>query len=75
MTQEVFLQELQEILRSEIPLDMDSSLDDLDGWDSMAMLAIIDLAENEFGISLDVNDFRNFNTPRDIFERLTGHGD
>lgn len=74
MTPEDFLEELQELLRTESDLTMETVLDELDEWDSVAMLAIAGIAEDDFGISLDVNDFKNFVTPRDIFDRLTSHG-
>ena len=75
MTQETFLEELQGILRTDVPLSIDYPLDELDEWDSMAMLAIVTFAEEEFQVSLDVNDFRQFETPGDIYRRLTGNGD
>ena len=75
MTQETFLEELQGILRTDVPLSIDYPLDELDEWDSMAMLAIVTFAEKEFQVSLDVNDFRQFETPGDIYRRLTGNGD
>ncbi len=74
MTQETFLEELQGILRTDVPLTVDYPLDELDEWDSMAMLAIVTFAEDEFNVSLDVNDFRKFECPGDIYRRLTGDG-
>ncbi len=74
MTQETFLEELQGLLRTDVSLSFDYPLDELDEWDSMAMLAIVTFAEEEFNISLDVNDFRKFETPGDIYRRLTEHG-
>ena len=74
MTQETFLEELKGILRTDVPLSIDYPLDELDEWDSMAMLNIVTFAEEEFNVSLDVNDFRRFETPGDIYRRLTDNG-
>ena len=74
MTQEEFLQELQDLLRTDVTLTFDTPLDELDEWDSTAMLAVISFSEDDFGISLDVNDFIGFKTPGDIYKRLTVHG-
>ena len=73
MTPDAFLRELQELLRMEAELTMDSILNELDEWDSLAMLSVVSIATNKFGISLNVNDFKNFKTPRDIFNRLLSH--
>ncbi len=74
MTFESFLIELQDLLKSETALTMETDLDEIEEWDSMAMLAVAGLAEETFGVSLDVNDFKRFQTPKDIFDRLTSHG-
>lgn len=74
MTKTEFLAELQDLLRSEDPIPWDQPLDDLEGWDSMAMLAVSSFAEDGFGIALDVDDFKGFSTPADIYGRLVGHG-
>ena len=73
MTQETFLEELQELLRTDVPLTLDYPLDELDEWDSMAMLAIVTFAEEKFHVDLGVNDFRSFETPGDIYRRLTAN--
>ncbi len=70
MTENDFLSEIQELLRTDDELTFDTELDELDTWDSVAMLAIAGFAEDEFGVSLEVTDFKNFRTVGDIYNRL-----
>ncbi len=47
-------------------LSMDTELDDIDEYDSMAKLSLIVLMEDEFGIKLTGDVIKNFQTVSDI---------
>lgn len=66
---------MQDLLGTESDLALETELYDLDEWSSMAMLNTADFAEENFSITLDVTDFKEFVTIGDIFRRLTRNGD
>lgn len=74
MTEEEFLENMQDLLGTESTLALETELYDLDEWDSMCMLNTFDFAEENFNITLDVADFKEFVTVGDIFRRLTRNG-
>lgn len=75
MTRQDFLENMQDILKADTELSWDTSLFDLDTWDSLALLATVDLIEGECGITLDVTDFKKFETLGDIFARVSKNED
>jgi acyl carrier protein len=74
LTEEEFLENMQDLLGTESTLALETELYDLDEWDSMCMLNTFDFAEENFNITLDVADFKEFVTVGDIFRRLTRNG-
>ena len=72
MTTEEFLGQLAEIL--EMPgnsLRMEDKLADLEGWNSMAMMSFIALADEHFGKTLSPRQFAPCVTVGDL-AKLTG---
>lgn len=62
-----FLLELEEIL--ELPkesLKLDTILNDLNSWDSMAKLSLIVLLSDNYETKLTNDDLKLFSTPQDI---------
>ena len=65
------LEMLEEIMDlDEGTLSMDSVLNDYDEWDSLSKLSLIAMAKQEFGIILNADKIREFNTVNDIFNFL-----
>lgn len=58
------LEDLMELEEGELSLD--SVLEDIDEYDSMAKLSLIVLMEDEFGIKLNTDVIKSFKTIGDI---------
>jgi len=58
----------------ETPLEQFSSstnFRDIDEWDSLTSLSIIAMVDEEYGVKLTGEDFRNSNTIEDIFNLVS----
>lgn len=64
-----FLEKMQDVLQMEDELTMDTVLEDLDEWDSLAMMATTAFLDKNFNLKLTFNDFKNFKTIEDIAKR------
>lgn len=58
------LQIVREVLNEDI--DMNSSVDNVASWDSMAYIAIVSYIEDEFQIKIDESNIDNFISVRNI---------
>lgn len=66
-----FLSLFQEILNSELPVELSMSLDDIPEWDSLSAMAFIALAERRFNKRLRLSDLRNKKTVEDLYGLLS----
>ncbi len=64
-----FLEKMQDVLQMEDELTMDTVLEDLDEWDSLAMMATTAFLDKNFNLKLTFNDFKNFKTIEDIAKK------
>ena len=64
-----FLEKMQDVLQMEDVLTMDTVLEDLDEWDSLAMMATTAFLDKNFNLKLTFNDFKNFKTIEDIAKK------
>ena len=64
-----FLKKMQDVLQMEDELTMDTVLEDLDEWDSLAMMATTAFLDKNFNLKLTFNDFKNFKTIEDIAKK------
>jgi acyl carrier protein len=62
-----FLELFAEIIEAEETLDLGMVLSDLDGWDSLAILSMISMVEDEFGVVIGQKDLKSMVTIGDIF--------
>ena len=62
-----FLELFAEIIEAEETLDLGMVLGDLDGWDSLAILSMISMVEDEFGVVIGQKDLKSMVTIGDIF--------
>ena len=60
---------MQDVLQMEDELTMDTVLEDLDEWDSLAMMATTAFLDKNFNLKLTFNDFKNFKTIEDIAKK------
>lgn len=64
-----FLEKMQDVLQMENELTFDTVLEDLDEWDSLAMMATMAFLDKNFNLKLTFNDFKNFKTVEDIAKK------
>lgn len=66
MTQQEFIQELEDILQCEQPLDAQTALVDMEEWDSLAFMVIIAFFDKHFEQTITFQDLKGCRTPADI---------
>ena len=64
-----FLEKMQDVLQMEDELTFDTVLEDLDEWDSLAMMATTAFLDKNFNLKLTFNDFKSFVTVEDIAKK------
>lgn len=68
MTEPEFAEAIAAELQEE-PADvtMDTKLTDLAGWDSLSMLGVVAMIDQEYGVIIEVEKLERFKVVRDIF--------
>lgn len=66
MTNEEFIKNIEEILELKTKLTLDTKLDSLDVWDSLAMLTVITFFNHTLGISPTFQEMRAVKTVSDL---------
>ena len=69
MNREEFLEEMQDVLQMEDELSFDMNLEDIEEWDSLAMMATMAFLNKEFGVKLGFSDLKNFKSIEDIAQK------
>ena len=69
--QDKFLELIRDVLEiNDRDLNMTDEFRNYVEWNSLANLSLIALLDEEYGIVIEYNEFRNLNTLFDIFERI-----
>lgn len=68
MTQEAFLARLQEEVQLDTPLKADDILAEVKGWDSVAMLTLLNVFD-EMNIDVDIDELETFRSVQDILKK------
>lgn len=63
----IFLERLTEILDTQLNLDMDIKLGNVEEWDSLGMVSFIAMADVEYGKKVIFSDLKNAQTVRDLY--------
>jgi len=75
-TQEILTQMnsiLSKVLRKkDIEVSVTTTASDVDGWDSLSHMIIIDSIEKHFGVKFKLNDIMRFNNMGDIVSNIQG---
>ena len=71
--QELFMKRMAKILNGE-DFTMESELNYLENWDSLASVDFLGMADEDFGKELDPMDVRMAGTIGDLFELVTKEG-
>lgn len=66
MTKEDFLLELEDILQTDDPIEIDLQLEDLEEWDSLAMMAVMSYYKKNFGINVTLKELKEIKSPADL---------
>lgn len=66
MTKEDFLLALEDILQTDDPIEIDLQLEELEEWDSLAMMAVIAYYKKNFGINIVLKELKEVKTPADL---------
>lgn len=69
MNRDEFLEKMQDVLQMEDELTFDTILEDLEEWDSLAMMAVTAFLDKNFNLKLTFDDFKNFKTVEDIAKK------
>ena len=67
MQDKEFLEKLKNAIQTETPLSMDTDFDLLDEWDSLGMMSVVILLENDYNFKTTVVDLLKYKTPREIY--------
>lgn len=66
-----FVEQLKDILEIEnIEVNMEDKFRDYENWDSMAALSVIAMIDDEFGVVINGEDFRQLNTVGDLIQAV-----
>jgi len=65
---EKFLHLMTEVLETDESLSLDTVLEDLECWDSLAELALTSMVDDEYGIIIGYKDLKKMRTIKDIMD-------
>ena len=67
-----FLKEFQDLLQRDDPIDPEAALEDLEEWDSLAIMACIAYFDKKFGLKTTYRTFRDSHRVSDIVALTKG---
>ena len=71
ITESSFLTTVAEALELDFALSIDDHFKEYSEWDSMTFLSLMMLLRDEYNLSLEIDEFNQIETWKDIFTRLT----
>ena len=66
MTRDEFLTEMQDVLQTEETLSFETVLEELDEWDSLAVMATMAFLDKNLGVKTSISDYLDIKTLEDI---------
>lgn len=66
MKKEQLLNEIQDMLQRDEVLELDMQLSDIDEWDSLAIISMISLYDELFGVIVKTNELKNCQSVNDL---------
>lgn len=66
MTKEEFLEEMKEVLQRDDALAWDTPLEDIEEWDSLALMGTAAFLSHAFSVRVGMDDFKAMKTIGDI---------
>jgi acyl carrier protein len=75
MDYKTFMQKIANITENNTDeLSMDMLLEDIEGWDSLAVVTFIAIFDSEYGVSINASDMTVAKTLRDIYKLVVDSG-
>jgi len=69
--EKIIIEQLKDILEIEnIEVNLEDNFRDYENWDSMAALSVIAMIDDEFGVVINGEDFRQLNTVGDLIQAV-----
>ena len=68
MNKEEFIEKLEDILQTEESLKEDTTLEDLEEWDSLAKMSLAAFYSGHFSKNITLQDFKGLKTVRDLID-------
>ena len=69
--EQIFLNLVKEVLEIEnLEINMDDDFRSLEVWDSLANLSLVAMIDDEFGVVIESQRFKELKTFRDIFNEI-----
>ncbi len=68
MEKEKFIEELVEILQTEVEINLDTKLDEIPEWDSLGIMSTLAFLENKMGVKCDMTSLAAQKTVNDLYE-------
>lgn len=72
MTEKDFLETFRELIQTDAEPDLSTRLEEIEEWDSMAIMAIIAWLDVEHGVKTDFSQLSAFKTVNDIARLVPG---
>jgi acyl carrier protein len=72
MTIEKFLEDFQDILQRDDPVDMNTRLRDMEEWDSLSVMACIAYLDKKFGVKTTFASYQELQAVADIVDLAGG---
>ena len=72
MQHDEFIDIFKDIIQSDSAIELDSSLADIEEWDSMAMMALIAYFDVKLGITITFDQLHTFSRIRDVALLIPG---
>lgn len=66
MTTEEFLVQLEDLLMTDVKLTLDTKLDDLEEWDSLAKMAVMAFLQKNFHKETKFKDYKELHSVLDL---------
>jgi len=74
MTREEFIEVLEEVMVLDNgSIEIETRLDQLDEWDSLAQFALLSVFDEKFGVKLGATAFRDVETVSGLLELVKDH--
>lgn len=66
MTSQEFLDIFRELIQTDMDIGMDTPLEDIEEWDSMAMMALAAHFDARYGLTIPFDQLNECLTPKDL---------